>query len=98
VKKTVEGIGECVKGVVELRPALLLRGLNCIGSASLKGASLTGSAHMIFASPDNFKRKPAALRISSLPRGLRGHGKRRNTLQIPPVRLGTTSAAPHWRV
>jgi hypothetical protein len=42
--------------VPPLTPALLRRELNCIGSASLKGASLAGSAHMIFASSHNFKR------------------------------------------
>jgi hypothetical protein len=36
----VEAIAECVKVLLPLTPALLLRGLNCIGSASLKGASL----------------------------------------------------------
>jgi hypothetical protein len=42
--------------VLPLTPALLRRGLNCIGSASLKGASLAVSAPMIFASRGNFKR------------------------------------------
>jgi hypothetical protein len=62
----VEAIAECVNMVLPVTPALLLRGLNCIGSASLKGASLAGSAPMIFASPDNFKR---GLRALALERG-----------------------------
>src|SRR5262245_26015427 len=56
VKKTVVAIVGCVKALLPLTPALLLRGLNSIGSASLKGASLAGSAPMILASPSNFKR------------------------------------------
>src|SRR5262245_9201656 len=56
VKKTVVAIVGCVKALLPLTPAPLLRGLNSIGSASLKGASLAGCAPMILASPSNFKR------------------------------------------
>jgi len=41
--------------LVETRPAPL-RGLNCIGSASLKGASQVQGSVMIPASRGNFKR------------------------------------------
>src|SRR6185503_4229450 len=55
VKKTVEGNVVCAKAMLLLKPAPP-RGLNCMGSASLKGASLAGATLMIVASPANFKR------------------------------------------
>jgi len=42
VKETGVTIVECVKTLLPLTPALLPRGLNSMGSASLKGASLAG--------------------------------------------------------
>jgi hypothetical protein len=52
----VEAMAEWTKGGLLFLPALLPRGLNCIGSASLKGASLFHAAVMIPAWALNFKR------------------------------------------
>ncbi len=67
VKKTVRGNCSAAQtALVETRPAPL-RGLNCIGSASLKGASLAGASVMILASRGNFKR-PCSPGMADRPR------------------------------
>ena len=97
MKQMVEASADGVNVVLPLTPALLLRGLNCIGSASLKGASLAGSAPMIFASRGNFKRRRR--RACGVCRRLSrstARAKSRNSLRFPPDRHGPTAVVPHW--
>jgi len=80
VKNTVEEMAECANATLLLRPALL-RGLNCMGSTSLKGASLAGATPMILASSGNFKRLRAlaetcSLRLCADAKACRRHGGR----------------------
>jgi hypothetical protein len=56
----VEGMAEWTKGGLLFLPAPLPRGLNCIGSASLKGASRFHATVMIPAWAPNFKRQREA--------------------------------------